>query len=166
MNTERNPAEISIRPATLADVDRLLAIEALCFDKERYGNGQSRRSFRSAVTAPTARLAVAQYRGQVTGYSLLFFRRVGPSARFYSLAVDPAFQDLGAGRVLFEDVIGSLADIGKPRLILEIREDNDRLFRRYTQRGFKQFSRVPDYYPDGTAAVRMHQTFELAGSKS
>lgn len=165
MSTDRNPADISIRPATMADVDRLLEIEALCFDKERYGSGQSRRSFRSAVTAPTARLAIAQYRGQATGYSLLFFRRTGPSARFYSLAVDPAFQDLGVGRVLFEDVIDCLASIGKPRLILEIREDNDRLHRRYAQRGFKEFSRVPEYYPDGAAAVRMHQTFDLAGSK-
>lgn len=74
-----------IRPATLDDLDALVAIEERCFDSDRL----SRRSFRHLLTRGRAITLVIERDGRLCGYSMALCNTGTSLGRLYSFAVDP-----------------------------------------------------------------------------
>ena len=81
-----NPSttQASCRTATLADVDRLVALEQQCFDSDRI----SRRQFRHLLGRANAVVLVIERDGQLLGDVVVLFNRATSTARIYSIAVD------------------------------------------------------------------------------
>ncbi len=117
----------------------------------------SRRSFLRHLSSPTACLLVADVGGEVRGYALLFLHRGTHHGRFYSLAVHPASQGGGVGRHLFRAIESEAVRRHCHSLLLEIRADNHTLYKRYHALGYREYTRVPHYYADGEAALKMRQ---------
>jgi ribosomal protein S18 acetylase RimI-like enzyme len=146
---------LSLRNATLADIDALSTLEARCFDGDRL----SRRSFRHLVASPSAACRIAGEGGRMEGYAITLFRRNGGYARLYSLAVDPAKRKAGSGKALLEDAERIAAARGARGLRLEVRRDNEPAIGLYRRRGYQTIATVPGYYEDGTDAFRMQKIF-------
>ncbi len=149
-----------IRRGRLDDAAALEEIERAAFSDPGYaGMEMSRRRFLEHLRARGNPLFVA-VEGEgaaesIRGYALGFVRKDTPYVRFVSLAIKPEDAGKGAGRLLFEAIEDYARDNGYRGVRLEIRADNDRLLSRYTGIGYRVFSTVPGYYPDGCAALRM-----------
>jgi ribosomal-protein-alanine acetyltransferase len=144
---------ITIRPARLEDLDRLVQIENRSFTTDRF----SRRTFRYLLTRANAVTLVAEADGRIIGYATVLFHRGTFLARLYSLAVDPACRSLGVGSKLIEAAERLALAHDCVTLRLEVRQDNLSAIRLYQQHGYKPQETVPDYYEDHMNALRMEK---------
>lgn len=147
MSTENEP--IRVRPASLADLDALDAIERAAFDAHRRA---SRRSLRRSLCSVRQLALVAEVSGTVVGYAVLW--RFPRTWRLYSIASDPAWQGSGIGRVLLAAAIDAARQGGARAVQLEARE-TPALAGWYARHGFETIGRLADYYGTGDDAVRM-----------
>jgi ribosomal protein S18 acetylase RimI-like enzyme len=141
-------AAASIRAAQPADVDALLALEAV-FPTDRL----DRRGFRHALASPTIDLLVAEDFGLV-GYAMAHRRRGSTLARLTSLAVRPGQAGRGLGQALLAAMERRAFECGCARMRLEVRMDNGPAQRLYERSGYRCFATVRDYYEDGETARR------------
>jgi [ribosomal protein S18]-alanine N-acetyltransferase len=150
-----NAGTPSCRDACADDLPALLALEA-GFPGDRL----SPRQFRYHLRRPGARLRVVEdIDGTLLGYGLLLHRADSAFARLYSIVVAPAARGRGIGSRLLGDIEQRARDQGALGLRLEVREDNTDALALYRTRGYQPFSRRPDYYEDGAAALRLQRGF-------
>ena len=142
---------VDYRPATMSDVDPLAVLEHEVFPADRI----SRASFRRMVRSRSAAVTVAAAGDSIAGYFVVLFRQGSRAARLYSIAVDPRMAGEGIGRGLLAEAMSVAAGRGAGELRLEVRVDNGRAISLYEQAGFAPMRRVPGYYADGGAALRM-----------
>lgn len=142
-----------VRPATLADLDTLLAIEQRCFSLDRF----SRRSFRHLLTRARAKTLVCEVGEQMVGYVLLLFRRGTPLARIYSIARDPAFRGRGIGDVLVRAAEQCALENGGFLMRLEVRKDNAASIAMFKKHGYRPFGEYVGYYEDAQDALRFQK---------
>ena len=145
---------LSVKPARMADLDRLVAIEGAAFDPGLYV-WMTKRQFATHLANPRALILVARDPASgVVGYALCFRRRGSGWLRLYSLAVDPAFQGGQVGAELFKGVEDAARREGLG-VQLEIRADNQKLLARYLGLGYSRYREVADYYPDGSGCIKL-----------
>ncbi|MDF1610237.1 peptidase C39 family protein [Hoeflea sp. YIM 152468] len=142
-----------IRPATIGDIDALVAIETVVFPADRI----SRRSFRTLIDRPTAETLVAEADGQICGYAMILFRAGAALARLYSLAIAPGQAGKGYGRALLAAAENAAMEHDRILLRLEVREDNTTAISLYKNAAYRRIGRVADYYADGMAALRFEK---------
>jgi len=158
------PIEATIRPAVLDDLERLVAVEAACFDGDRI----SRRSFRHLLTKGHQATRVlyepgGEQGGGLIGYAMVLFHQGTSLARLYSLAVLPERRGLGYARALLAAAEQAAAEGDAAYLRLEVHAENDSAIALYRQAGYKPFGRIPHYYEDGGDALRLDKA--LIGSR-
>ncbi len=151
---------LRIRAASPEDIDELSAIEAAAFATDRI----SRRSFRALIARPTASTLVAEMDGAVAGYAMILFRAGTGMARLYSLAVAPGHAGRGLGRKLLAAAEDAAERHDRMMLRLEVREDNRAAIGLYRGAGYRQISRIADYYEDGMAALRFEKLLRDDGA--
>lgn len=150
---------ISLRNARLTDLEVLGAMEARAFSGDRL----SQRSFRRFISAPTAVLRVAVAgnivpgRKVIAGYHLVLLRKGSRVARLYSIAVDAEARGKGVGRLLLADAEAMARRAGRCALRLEVRRDNTAAIRLYENEGYRHIGTYPNYYADGTDALRLEK---------
>lgn len=149
------PGEFRIRPATLADLDAVEALEDLVFESDEL----SRRSLRYYIGSPTARFIVAEHDAGIAADAIVAFRRLSAVARLYSIAVRPELAGRGLGRQILTACESIVRERGRSALRLEVRSDNEAAIRFYEAAGYARFGTYPDYYEDGTAASRYEKLF-------
>nr|WP_246733064.1 GNAT family N-acetyltransferase [Methylobacterium sp. BTF04] len=149
------PAAIAIRPAVLADLDALVALEHAAFSGDR----AERRAIRHAIRSASMSLLVALTeddtgRPMLVGAATLERRRGSLNARLSSIAVSPARAGSGLGGLVLDAAEADAKQHGCSRLRLEVRGDNGAGIRLYERRGYVRFAVIPDYYEDGMEAWR------------
>ena len=147
-------AACSIRPATLADLDALLALERAAFTSDHL----SRRQYRRHLHSPTAAVLAAVDRGGLLGKVVAFFRRNSDIARLYSIAVNARARGRGVGEALLHAVEKESRARGCRRLHLEVRQDNAGAIRLYERLGYRRFAARAGFYEDGADAWRYEKT--------
>ncbi len=135
------PADFTVRPMALSDLDAVLAVERRCFR-----DPWSRQSFAAEIDDPDrvhwSRVAV---RGQrLAGYVVAWFSL--DKAHLANVAVTPMYRGLGLGRHLVELAIGEVRGRGWRRVGLEVRASNDAAVGLYRRLGFRCTSRRRGYY--------------------
>ena len=145
---------MNLRALRWTDIDRLVELEQAAFGAH-------------AWTAPTwwAELAARPRRDyvvvesepeRVVGYAGL--DHGGGVADVMTIAVDPAAQGSGVGRVLLDELVHRAGSQGAEALLLEVRADNDRARALYESNGFEVISVRRRYYqPEGVDAVIMRR---------
>lgn len=149
------PTALKIRPAKLADLDAVEALEDLVFEKDEL----SRRSLRYYIVSPTARFIVADHDDAIAADAIVALRRRSAVARLYSIAVRPDLVGSGIGRQMLTACESLVREQGRRALRLEVRSDNEVAIRFYEAAGYTRFAMYPDYYEDGTAALRYEKRF-------
>ena len=147
-----NP-EVAIRPAARADIPALVALERRTFT----GDWVSARSFRELIRRGHALTLVEEWRGEIRGYALLFFRRGSRVGRLYSFAVAPEHRGQGLAKVLLAAAERAAREHGASLMRLEVRADNVEAKALYARLGYRPIGSTAAYYDDGMDAVRMEK---------
>jgi ribosomal protein S18 acetylase RimI-like enzyme len=145
-----------VRPATLGDLDALLALEQASF----HGDRISRRQFRYLLTRGHAQTLVALDPAGfgLLGYVMLLFSRGTSLARLYSIAVSGAARGHGVGRLLVQAAEAEAARNGCADLRLEVRRDNTASLALFRGMGYREFGMIEDYYEDHMGALRLQKS--------
>ena len=143
--------EVSVERGTADDLDSVMAIMEQAFGTS-YGEAWTRSQCAGILpmTGVLLRLARDRTSGRVAGFSLT--RSVADETELLLIAVDPAHQRRGIGRLLLDDFVEQARARGTRRAHLEVRDGNDAMVM-YRDAGFTQVGRRRKYYhaPDGTA---------------
>ena len=142
--------------ATLADLDALVELENNAFKPA--DSRLSRRTFRHHIRSHNVLLVAKGSGGSkdiLYGYVLVFVHK--KSARIYSMAVRSDRRGQGIAHALMECALAETDRPGIQRVVLEVRPTNRRAIGLYQRFGFCTRKRIPDYYPDGSPAMRMER---------
>lgn len=145
---------LTIRPARIGDLDDLVELENESFATDRI----SRRSFRHYLGLNTYVCLLATTgegaAESAVGYGLLSFRKGTAMARLYSLCVSPRARGVGLGRALLDALEDAAFDRERLIIRLEVSENNPVAIALYEKAGYRRFGVHPDYYEDGSTAIR------------
>lgn len=108
-------------------------------------------------------MLVAAQGQEVAGYVIA--RGVADEGEILNLAVAPAHQRRGLGRMLAQRAIETLAARGARAVYLEVRESNTAARRLYEGLGFEAVARRPNYYRQPVEAALVLRTATLAGQE-
>ena len=139
-----------IRPATEADVEAIVALEAAT----QAGDAWSEALVRDGVTGglPTISYLVADEDG-VVGYAVASY--AGDIAELQRIGVAEQSRRRGLATALLDRVVAHAPGTGADRMLIEVRADNSGALAFYADRGFVEIDRRPRYYRDGADAVVM-----------
>ena len=143
-----------IRPATLDDLEALVALEDRCFTSDRL----SRRNFRYMLTDARASTQVWDEAGTLRGYGLVLFSKGTALARLYSIAVDAEMRGRGVGGRLIAAAEAEALSRGCVTMRSEVRRDNTASLALFKRAGYEVFDEVDDYYEDHMGAIRFERT--------
>jgi ribosomal protein S18 acetylase RimI-like enzyme len=144
---------VPVRPATVADLDALVALEQAVFATDR----MSRRSIRRLLSSPSAVVLAAEVENDLAGAAVVLVRRGSTVARLYSIAVDPQSAGRGVGPALLEAAESAAAARNAERIRLEVHEHNARAIARYRKAGYREIGRHARYYEDQGDAMRFEK---------
>ncbi len=130
-------------------LERIMEIERAVFPEESY----DREMFLDLHRKCGQLFFVARWGHEIAGYATSSLERGG--AEIVSIAVDPRLRRHGIGRALMRQTLRALTAAGAESASLAVRESNGAAIAFYDSFGFERVRRVPDYYHDGEAAVRM-----------
>ena len=154
-----NKNRLTIRAATVRDINALVAIETACFGRNRpyrdhvFGESQFRYYLRSdhAVTL------LATRNGTPVGSAIATVGRGtrSGSARILSIALIAGARRQGLGRRLLRRVVRELAAQGCERIVLEVADQAGAARALFRGEGFAAVRRLPDYYGRSMHGTRM-----------
>lgn len=127
---------------TLADVDQVLAIEALAFS-----NPWPREAFEHEVAGNAAShplVARAEPDGGLAGYCIYWL--VADQVHIQNLAVHPEHRRRGLGRFLLVQALAEAERAGASSAVLEVRESNRAAQELYGSMGFRAVGKRKNYY--------------------
>lgn len=137
---------ITIRPAALADIPTILALERSSPGAAHWDEQEYSRILRGNTAAE--RLVLVAEENGIIGF--IVARAVGPEWEIENIAVAPQAmrQQLGTG--LVSAIVELARKRGGAALHLEVRESNAAARALYEKSGFVQTGRRSDYYRDPT----------------
>ena len=128
-----------VRPAELADLDAIVAIEQASF-----GDPWSRKSFQDSLAHSFVRMNVIEEAEGVCGYSVVWVG--GMECELANLAVDPARRGGGLGARLLDALLQQARQEALQVMFLEVRASNVAAQHLYASRGFHEVGRRTGYY--------------------
>ena len=133
---------MTIRPATGDDVPEVVALEVELFGADAWSEQTV------LATLDRGRALVAEDAGVLLGYVVL--AESVDVADLERIGVRRDHQRAGLASALLD---AALRDLGRDRVLLEVRADNGPALAFYTRTGFAKIHRRRRYYRDGTDAI-------------
>ena len=137
--------DLVVRPATRADLARVVEIERVAFT-----DPWSLESFAALLSKPRVLFAVAERRatagegGELVGYVVAWF--VVDEAEVANVAVAAEARGQGIGARLLDEALSVARQQGAASVYLEVRDSNAAARALYASRGFVQIGRRRRYY--------------------
>jgi [ribosomal protein S18]-alanine N-acetyltransferase len=151
MATPAIPQQISVERGTADDLDSVMAVMEQAFGTQ-FGEAWTRSQCAGILPMTGVLLRIARERrsGGTIGFSLS--RSIAGDAELLLIAVAPAQQRRGVGRLLLDDFIEQARAEGTSTAHLEVRDGNGAMSM-YRDAGFSPVGRRRKYYhaPDGSA---------------
>lgn len=119
-----------------------MAIMRSAFDAA-YGEAWTAAQLAGFMSLPGVRLSVARMEGAALGFALS--RQIVDEAELLLIATDPKWRKRGVGGALLQDFIAFARKSSISTLHLEVRENNPAI-ELYTNHGFENVHRRPNYY--------------------
>ena len=152
---------IKIRNAIQSDLAQLVNIEVICFAVDRL----SARSFRHFIKPGSHDLLVLTENHQVKAYALVLYRTGTNLARLYSIAVLPDNQGKGFAKKLLTAIEREVLKRYCIFIRLEVNVSNYRAIELYSKLGYMTIGQIPEYYEDGSDAMRMEKRLQKMPGK-
>lgn len=150
---------VSIRQASLDDLDALEELEFDCFDSDRF----SRRRWRYLLMKAHAATWVLEdeqaedEEDRLVGYAMVLLRARSRRALLHSLCVHPRVRRQGHAVRLLEACEAYVRMQGAQVLWLDVHVENETAIRLYRGCGYERYGWEADVYEDGGAAWRMEK---------
>lgn len=153
MATRAGRSGSPIRKAGSDDLDALMVLEQAAFQPYR----QARRaSLRRSLSSPRQSVWVVDAKGRKGGLAaLLVVWHFPHRLRVYDVAVRPDLQGHGLGSHLMHHAEGLARKSGATWVTLEADPREPGLVPWYEAQGYRTVARLPRYYRNGRAALRM-----------
>ncbi|WP_307864542.1 ribosomal protein S18-alanine N-acetyltransferase [Allobranchiibius sp. CTAmp26] len=133
-----------LRPMSWTDIDVLVELEQQLFVDDAW----SARTWWSELAGRPQRVyLVAQDDDRIVGYAGLSV--AGDVADVMTIAVAPAAQGTGVGRLLLDELVAQATTAAVSAVLLEVRSDNDPARKLYEHSGFEQIGVRRRYYQPG-----------------
>ena len=143
---------MSVRAATLADLDAIMALERASFPTDAW----SETLMRAELASPHGTYFALEDDGRLVGYAGLRAPAGSKDADVQTIAVAADARGHGHGRTLLRTLLGEAAARRVAEVFLEVRADNPAAHALYVSEGFTELGRRPRYYqPDGVDAIVM-----------
>jgi ribosomal-protein-alanine N-acetyltransferase len=155
MNIDR---DISIDLATLADASEIALMSR---DYIEAGLGWSWTPSRvgKSITDPETVVSLAKAGHTIAGFAIMRFGQA--RAHLNLLAVRPAYRDQGLGSYLIRWLEETARTAGTFAVSLELVATNTPARRFYEGLGYQRVTRIPAYYRNNTAALRMARDLRI-----
>ena len=131
-----------IRPAALADLDGVHALEKACFDID----AQSRRSLRYLASRAQADFLVALDGACIVADAVVLYRRNSGVARLYSIAVGASARGRGVASALLRECETGAQRRGCRAMRAEARLSNLASRGLFQRAGYRENASLPSYY--------------------
>ena len=149
---------MNLRPATVDDLDAIMALERASFPTDAWSDAMMREE----LSSPHGYYLVAEEAGRLVGYAGLRAPKGGKDADIQTIAIGEAARGRGRGRTILEALLAEASARGVREVFLEVRADNPVAQALYASEGFAEVGRRPRYYqPDDVDAVVMR--LDVAG---
>lgn len=132
-----------IRNATVADLDRLVALENACYPPNQ---AYSREEYRYALARAKAVNLAWETQGAITGFVGAFHHQQWRVGHIYTVNVHPKARGRGLGLTLMNACEDRLRALGMTRCVLEVNVENEAAIRLYEKAGYARIERLKDYY--------------------
>lgn len=140
------------RPATVADLDGIMALEHASFPTDAW----SPAMMREELASPHGWYVVVEEAGRLVGYAGLRAVRGARDADIQTITVSEAARGRGRGRALLTTLLDEAVRRQVHDVFLEVRADNPVAQKLYLSEGFVEVGRRPRYYqPDDVDAIVM-----------
>lgn len=147
---------VRLRQMNLADVGPVMALETALFPEDAW----SQNILLSELAEPGRHYFVAETDGEIVGYAGL--RAVVPEGDVQTMAVDERLWGRGVGRALLTALLDEAGLRGITHMFLDVRDDNPRAQKLYTDFGFTRIGVRRGYY-NGADAIVMRRVDEAGG---
>lgn len=152
---------MTIRRATPADLDAIMALERASFPSDAWSDAMMREELRS----PHGYYLVDVLAERTVGYAGLRAAAGARDADVQTITIADAMRGRGRGRALLGALLEEAARRDVREVFLEVRADNPVAQALYASEGFLEIARRPHYYqPDDIDAVVMK--LDLSGWRS
>lgn len=141
---------MSIRECRKEDFRNVLEIENASFSKPF-----SESLFKTFLAKFPRGFRIAESRGGLVGYSIIFPHQRDDTMVLISVAVDPDERRMKIGSTLLQDAITLAVDLGAKRMNLQVATENSAAKNLYSRFGFRKTRDLPDYYGIGKNALEM-----------
>lgn len=138
-----------VRPATISDLDQILAIEWRWPTTPHW----TRAQFEAELAGTRAALAVLEQENEIIGYGGMWL--IIPEAQITTIAVKPEAARQGHGRILLTTLLETARLRGCRQATLEVSAANAAALRLYQSEGFRIVGRRTKFYNDGSDAILM-----------
>jgi ribosomal-protein-alanine N-acetyltransferase len=147
---------LTVRRATLNDLDEVHRIESECFAED----GFTRQQTESFLGAPRFVTLIALLDDEPVGFIV---GSMDPSVQerachIYTLDVTGDHRRMGIGSRLLAELEKIMCGKGAEACYLEVRTDNSAAQNLYSKQGFKPLRTVKDYYGHGVDAIRLRKS--------
>lgn len=143
---------MTIRPATPADLDAIMAIENASFPTDAW----SSQAMSVELVTEYSHYVVDEDDDAVIGYAGLRSIRGSADADIQTIALLDARRGEGRGRAMLRTLLAEASARGAREVFLEVRADNPAAEGLYLSEGFEEIGRRPRYYqPDDVDAIVM-----------
>ncbi len=140
------------RPATLDDLDAIMALERDSFPTDAWSDAMMREE----LASPHGWYVVVEEAGRLIGYAGLRAPRGARDADIQTITIAARARGGGRGRALLTTLLHEAVRRGVHDVFLEVRADNPVAQRLYASEGFVEVGRRPRYYqPDDVDAIVM-----------
>ena len=146
---------IKVRQANTADLKRISEIDEKCFSKP-WGIS----TFEADLDDEMKALWVAEADGKIAGY-LDAFVLATCDGEVLRIATDPEFRRNKVAHNLLNFMLCYLNLNASPRIILEVRADNEAAIALYKSFGFNEDGIRPKYYDNSVDAVLMSRVVSI-----
>lgn len=150
-----NPCmDISIRKATVNDLEEILKLNKALFDYEEKFNSEynlewtysekGQAYFKKRIARDSSIVLVAEVKTKIVGYLLIFvdshsIRKINPIAEIENMFISEEYRAHGVGTELMREAIKQVREKGAKNLEVEVEAQNSGAINFYKSNGFEDF---------------------------
>jgi ribosomal-protein-alanine N-acetyltransferase len=139
-----------IRHAGCDDLDKIELIE-----QEFGAEAFSKRSLRHLISKAQFVFVYETIEDGVVGYIAGLTRKNSTNVRLYSVIVKEQYRGNEYGVALIHYLMNRSREAGYKSISLEVSENNHKAIGIYYQFGFEPQNHIPNYYHDGSGAIKL-----------